>query len=443
MWGGRATRNAVSSEPVPTEWDVGSGQGVRWTAALGSQTYGNPVVAAGKVFVGTNNEALYDPEEAGDRGVLIAFDESDGRFLWQSTSPKLEAGQVNDWPYVGICSSPLVVGDRLFYLTSRGEVLALDIEGFRDGENDGPYRDERQTGEIHADIVWRFDLVAELGVFAHNMAASSPVAHDGLLFVGTSNGHDESHDQIPAPEAPALVALRLQDGRLAWRDDSVGDRVLHGQWGSPSLGEIGGVVQLVTGQGDGWVRGLDAASGSKLWEFDTNPHDAVWPKTRNNVIGTPVIRGGRVYVANGQDPERGDGDGHLYGIDASLRGDITETGEIWHYDAIRRSISTAVIAEGIVYASDFSGFLHALDAETGAPLWVHDTFAAIWGSPLLAAGHVYLGDEDGDVVVLRAGREEHVVAEINMGSAIYSTPVAAGGTLFIATRDTLFAIAPP
>ncbi len=80
MWGGRATRNAVSSEAVPTEWDVGSGQGVRWTAALGSQTYGNPVVAAGKAFVGTNNDALYDPEQAGDRGVLIAFDESDGRW---------------------------------------------------------------------------------------------------------------------------------------------------------------------------------------------------------------------------------------------------------------------------------------------------------------------------------------------------------------------------
>ena len=180
MWGGRPTRNMVSNEAVPVTWNVDSNHNVRWTAALGSQTYGNPVVAGGRVFVGTNNEALYDPEEAGDRGVLIAFDEVDGRFLWQSTSLKIAAGQVNDWPFVGLCSSPLVIGDRLFYLTSRGEVLALDTEGFRDGENDGPYRDEPRTGEIHADIVWRFDLVEELGVFAHNMAASSPVAQGGL-----------------------------------------------------------------------------------------------------------------------------------------------------------------------------------------------------------------------------------------------------------------------
>ena len=112
----------------------------------------------------------------------------------------------------------------------------------------------------------------------------------------------------------------------------------------------------------------------------------------------------KVYIANGQDPEHGEGVGHFYAIDATKRGDITKTGRVWHYDKIRRSISTAAIADGLVYIPDFSGFLHCLDAKTGQAYWAHDMFAAVWGSPLVVDGKVYLGDEDGDVVVLQAAR---------------------------------------
>ena len=123
------------------------------------------------------------------------------------------------------------------------------------------------------------------------------------------------------------------------------------------------------------------------------------------------------------------------------RGDITQTGRVWHFDKIRRSISTAAVQDGIVYYPDFSGFLHALDAKTGQELWTHDMFAAVWGSPLIAEGRVYLGDEDGDVVMLQAGRVKKVLGEIAMGSSVYSTPVPAGGVLYIADRSHLYALA--
>ena len=116
-------------------------------------------------------------------------------------------------------------------------------------------------------------------------------------------------------------------------------------------------MQVVHGQGDGWIRGYEALTGKKLWEFDLNPKDSVWPKTRNEVISTPVIYEEKVYIANGQDPEHGEGVGHMYCIDATKRGDITKTGMVWHYDKIRRSISTPAIKDGIVYQPDFSGFL--------------------------------------------------------------------------------------
>jgi outer membrane protein assembly factor BamB len=442
MWGGTPDRNMVSGmKGIPTSWDVSAKKNVKWVAELGSQTYGNPVVAGGIVFVGTNNEAVRDPEIKGDKGILMAFRESDGAFLWQAVHDKLAAGRANDWPFQGICSSPLVENGVVYYVSNRGEVMALDPQGFRDGENDGPVKDEKLSREGDADVLWRYDMMEELGVLQHNMANSSPVSHQNLLFVSTSNGQDESHVNVPSPKAPSIIALDKTTGKLVWEDNSVGENILHGQWSTPAIGTVGGVVQVAVGQGDGWVRGYEALTGKKLWEFDTNPKDSVWPKTRNEVISTPVFYDGLVYIANGQDPEHGEGVGHLYAIDPTKRGDVTKTGLVWHYEKIRRSISTAAIQDGLVYYPDFSGFLHCLDAKTGQVYWVHDMFAAVWGSPIVIDGKVYLGDEDGDVVVMQAGKEKKVIAEMNMGNSVYSTPVPANGALFIANRNQLFKIA--
>jgi outer membrane protein assembly factor BamB len=444
MWGGTPDRNMVSAmEAAPVEWDVDDKTNVVWVSKLGSQTYGNPVVAGGKVFVGTNNEALYDPKQPGDRGVLMAFRASDGEFLWQDASEKLKSGRVNDWPYQGVASSPLVMGDRLWYVSNRGELLCLDTEGFRDGENDGPYTEEELTAEINADIVWKLDMMEELGVSQHNLANSSPVMHENLIFVSTSNGQDESHVNVPSPRAPALIAVDRTTGEVVWEDNSVGANILHGQWSTPTVGEIGGVAQVIHAQGDGWVRGFEVKTGKKLWEFDTNPKDSEWPKTRNELISTPVVFEDRVYIANGQDPEHGEGVGHMYAIDATKRGDLTESGRIWHYDKIRRSISTAAVKDGLVYISDFSGFFHCLDADTGEPYWVYDLLAAVWASPVIVGDNVYIGDEDGDLIVMKTGKEENVIAEMNMGSSVYSSVVPAHGALFIANRNELFRIAAP
>ncbi len=441
MWGGTPDRNMVSKmKGAPVSWDVKTKKNVKWVAALGSQAYGNPTVSGGMVFVGTNNEGLRDPEQPGDRGVLMAFRESDGEFLWQHTSEKLPAGRVNDWPYQGVASSPLVEGDRLYYVTNRSELVCVDIKGFANG-NDGPFTSEKFKGPKDADIIWKLDMIEELGNHPHNLSNSSPVVWGDLLYINTSNGQDESHVHIPSPKAPALIAVDKKTGKVVWEDASPGEKILHGQWSTPAVGTVAGVDQVVMGQGDGWVRAFEAKTGKKLWEFDTNPKDSVWPKTRNEIISTPVIYEDKVYIANGQDPEHGEGIGHLYCIDATKRGDITQSGRIWHYDKIRRSISTGAIHNGLLYYADFSGFLHCLDAKTGQVYWTHDMLAAMWSSPMVIDDKVYLGDEDGDVVVFQAGREKKMLAEMNMGSSVYSTVVPAHGTIFVVNRNQLFALA--
>jgi outer membrane protein assembly factor BamB len=442
MWGGTPSRNMVSEmKNLPTAWDVKTGQNVKWMAKLGSQTYGNPVVANGIVLVGTNNELVRDPKQPGDRGVVMAFRESDGEYLWQATTEKLSTGRANDWPFQGVASSPLVEGERAYWVNNRAELICADLQGFRDGDNDGPFKDETFTSQTDVDIVWKLDMIEELGVYPHNLANSSPVSLGNLIYISTSNGQDESHVNIPSPRAPAIIAVDKQTAKVVWEDASPGDKILHGQWSTPTVAKVAGVDMVVHAQGDGWVRAYEAQSGKKLWEFDLNPKDSVWPKTRNEVISTPVVVDDIVYIANGQDPEHGEGVGHAYAIDATKRGDITETGRVWHYDKIRRSISTVALHGGLVYMADFSGFLHCVDAKTGKPYWTHDMFAAVWGSPVYINGKIYLGDEDGDVVVVQAGKELKLLSEVNMGSSVYSSAVPANGVLYFNNRNQLFALA--
>ena len=202
--------------------------------------------------------------------------------------------------------------------------------------------------------------------------------------------------------------------------------------------------------GDGWLYTLDPKDGSLIWKFNANPKGSVWELggsgTKNNIISTPVIYKDRVYIGVGQDPEHGEAPAHFWVIDATGTGDITETGVVWHRggEDFGRTMSTAAIADGILYIADLSGFLYALDADTGDHFWTYDAFAAIWGSAFVADGKVYLGDEDGDVAILKAGKgkdgEPELLEELNMGSSVYTTPVVKNGVLYIASRNKLFAL---
>jgi len=472
MWGGDPTRNMVNKTTnISLEFEpaleAADGKQLKFTTRLGSQTYGNPVVAGGKVFVGTNNGGEYRPQHTGDKGCVLCFDAETGEFLWQLTRDKLPQGRVNDWPEQGICSTPCIEGDRMYVVTNRCEVMCVDVNGFYDDENNGPYTQETDTDKKDADIIWSLDMIDEYGVFPHNLATSSPVIWEDYLYVVTSNGVDEAHLEIPAPRSPSFMCLNKNTGEVVWDSNEPFDEILHGQWGSPAIGQVNGATQIYMPGGDGWLYAFEPKSGEILWKFDLNPKDSKWELggrgTRNNIISTPVFIDNSVILAVGQDPEHGEGVGHIYRIDATKTGDVSpvkpdgspndNSAQIWHHGGVdedgsltgrkgellfRRTISTVAVHDGLVYAPDLSGFMHCLDFETGERYWEYDAFAAIWGSPMVVDGKVFLGDEDGDLVILEAGKEENVVGEKLFDSSIYSTPTVANGKMYVSDRSRLY-----
>ncbi|NOX60224.1 MAG: PQQ-binding-like beta-propeller repeat protein [Planctomycetes bacterium] len=447
MWGGSPDRNMVSDETgIPAAWDLATKKNIKWTLELGSQTYGNPVIVNGKVLVGTNNNGTLRPGIEGDKGVMVCVDAKTGKLLWQITHDKLPTGRVNDWPEQGICSTPYVEGDRLWYVSNRCELVCADLQGFLDGENDGPFKDEKYNKKIDGDFIWKYDMIEELGVFPHNLATSSPVGYGDLIFLNTSNGVDEGHLDLPVADAPDFIAVHKKTGKLAWESNAPADKVLHGSWSSPAVGMVAGKPQVVFSGGDGWCYSFEPKTGKLLWKFDLNPKGSVWELggrgTKNNIIATPVIYKDRVYLCVGQDPEHGEGPGHLYCIDATKRGDITKTGRVWHFgdEHFNRSMSTVAIADGLLYISDLSGYLYCLDVATGKQHWRYDTFAAIWGSPYVVDGKVFLGDEDGEIAVFKHDKVMKELATNDIRNSVYTSPVASNGTLYITNRRMLIAI---
>jgi outer membrane protein assembly factor BamB len=449
MWGGTPCRNMVNTaeKNMPSEWDIKAGKNIKWKADTGSQTYGNLVVVGGKVIIGTNNELHRNPKITGDKGVVMCFRESDGKFLWQMVHDKLSSGRVNDWPEQGVCSGPCVESNRVYYVSNRCELVCLDAEGFANG-NDG-VQDEQYKSETDGDVIWRFDMMEEMGVFPHNLATSSPLIVGDNVYILTSNGVDEGHINIPSPRSPSFIAVNKKTGKPVWENGEPADKIFHGQWGSASYGVVNGKGQVYFPGGDGWLYALDPDTGRTIWKFNCNPPGTKYilggRGTANEIISTPVFWDNKVYVGVGQDPEHGEGLGHFYCIDATQSGDVTDKAQVWHYGDkdFGRTISTVAIHDGLVYAAELKGLLHCLDAKTGKKCWEHDMFAAVWGSPYVVDGKVYLGDEDGDVTLFAPGREKKVLNEINMGSSVYSTAVAANGVLYLSNKSQIFAITAP
>lgn len=305
-----------------------------------------------------------------------------------------------------------------------------------------------------------------------------------------------------------MVCFHKDTGEVIWKDNSPRANILSGQWASPLVVEIEGRWQVITPQGDGWLRSFDAESGGLVWRFDMNEKTTKWliggRGTRNSILATPVFYDNRIYLAGGQEQPNGEGLGRLCCIDPTKTGDISSqlavdadenpiphrrlqavdpmkgeqaipnpnSGLVWDCtqlddngdgdidfeEAFHRTVSSVAIKDGLLMAADFSGLFHCLDAATGKRYWTCDLLSACHSPPLIVGDKVYVGDEDGKLSIFNlsanpqtamkevAGQLQPINSDssdevTSLGSSIFTSPIYANGTLYVATQTFLFAIA--
>jgi outer membrane protein assembly factor BamB len=471
QWGQQYSRNMVSDEThLPESFDIATGKNIKWVVPLGSETYGTPVVADGKVLIGTNNENPRDPRHDGDRGVLLCLDESNGELCWQLIVPKLEGDPYLDWPGAGIVSPATVEGDRVYLMTNRAQVVCLDLNGQTNG-NDGPYKDEgtfmvpsgsepMEVDQKDADIIWVFDLRSGVGMYPHDAAQSSILLHGRSLYANTVNGVDNTHKRVPCPEAPSLIVLDKETGCLTAQDNErIGPRIFHSTWSSPALGEVDGRALVFFCGGDGVCYSFEPAESGqapkeaemlkRVWRFDCDPagpkedvhrYSKNRSKGPSNIMSMPVFDNNRVYVTGGGDIWWGKKQAWLKCIDATKTGETTRSGEIWSYPLKEHCCSTPSIHDGLVFVADCGHNVHCVDAETGKPYWSHQTKGEIWASTLVADKKIYIATRRKDFWVLAASKNKKVISMTELDSPMVSTATAANGVLYLATMKKLYAV---
>ncbi len=469
-------------------------RGIKWQVKLGSNTASTPVVSGGCIFIGTNEWTMPGESRAVKLGggAVLCIDEASGKVLWCLPTPRMRTKAPNfnfDHLGFGVASTGYIDGKYIYYTSNRDEILCLDTKGQADG-NDGPYVNEGRYmagwGELpnkpgrfdpaaltklppevkvlptDGDIIWVFNMLEQpLNVWSHDAACSSPLVVGDYVYSGTCNGVDASHKNHPSPNAPDLVCTDKKTGRLvAVNADPIGNGVFHGGWSSPALATVGGKNLVVYGGGDGFCYAYDAIPTpstdpskpgilKKVWWFDANLPGTRTPQDMykgyhsgegcSEIDGTPVICKNRVYTTVGQDPEHGRGHGCLSCFDITKTGDITQTGKIWQYAGIDRAMCTPAVVGDLVFASDHSGVLHCVNANTGKACWTQRLSDVTLSSPLVADGKVYVGDDAGNVTVMAASAEHKLLGVVKFGAPIHATVVAANGVLYVATRTTLFA----
>lgn len=474
QWGRAWSRNMVSAERhLPDSFNPATGQNLRWSARLGTETHSTPVISNGRVLIGTNNGEPRDPRNQGDRGVLLCFDERTGAFLWELAVPKITNSIFWDWPKAGICSPATVESNRVYIVSNRGEVLCLDLEGMANG-NQGPFLDEArhrvpagqppvEPNERSADILWRFDIIQECGVRQHDSAHGSILIDGPFLYVNTSNGVDDTHKQIHAPDAPSLIVLNKHTGRLVAQDqERIGPRIFHSTWSSPALAEVGGRRLVYFCGGDGLIYGFEpvphamadrdsgqVASLKKVWWFDCDPaapkenvhrYNSNRKESPSNIKSMPVIHEDRIYVTVGGDLWWGKNQAWLMCVDGTGSGNATDRARKWSYALERHSMSSPAVADGLVFVGDSGQRFHCVDAETGQVCWTHTVKGEVWASPLVADGKVYVATRRGEFLVFSASREKRLLSQVDLGDPVSATPVAANSTLYLTTMRQLFAL---
>jgi outer membrane protein assembly factor BamB len=247
------------------------------------------------------------------KGFVFAFD-TKGKLLW-----KKEYGAEWAESHNGVRSTPLVIKDKLYLVSSYGKLVCMN------------------TGK--GEIIWSIDLMKDYGARNIQWGITENLLSDGNTIYVTPGG-----------SASNVLALERNTGKLIWKSKGNGEK---SAYCSPLLINNGNRKILVTMMAAS-IQGIDAATGAFLWKF---PHPNEWSVHPN----IPVYLDGYLYCTSGY------GQG---GVMLKLSGDGKSITEVWRNKKLDPKTGGVVVLNGRIYGTgDNNRMFFCIDWKTGKELF--------------------------------------------------------------------------
>lgn len=367
---------------VPLSWDINSGSNVLWKASLPEGGYSSPIVWSNRVFVSVGDV---------EKRAVICHEIETGDRLWERVVEVPSAPGAAEWEMseLGGAAAPTLASDgvRVYAMFGNGDVAALNFDG---------------------QVVWAKNLGVPANPYGHT---SSLLVWRDRLIVQFDQGEAEE-------QKSKLYALDGATGRVVWQRK----RAAPSSWATPIVIEAAGKNQIITLSAP-WIIAYDAEEGLELWRGEL---------LNGEVTPSPVYAGGLVLAISPNEA--------LLAIRPDGAGDITKSHVVWSATDGVPDVASPAANDELVFALSSSGQLTCFDLKSGTKIWEHDFKLPFQASPTLVGNRLYLFGQEGQAIVVEAGREFKELARSEMHESIHASPAVVQGRIFIRTAKTLYCV---
>jgi outer membrane protein assembly factor BamB len=413
QWRGPAATGMSSEKGLPLTWSAT--ENVAWKTMLNGQGISSPIVWGDRVIVtsqkgrgvaragprlmqggdaaGAGEVPLGGSNPANSNAVtflVTALDRATGRLAWEfSLDSEGQLTTVHEKHNLAT-PSPATDGQRVYAWFGTGQLVALDMTG---------------------KLIWKKNLATEYGPFNINWGhGSSPVVVKDMLVL-----------QCYHPGATYLLSLDSATGKVRWKVD--GPRNVT-SYSTPFAIDAPAGTELVVNSSEG-LSGHNAATGERLWHI---------AESNNYPIPTALQHDGIIYTS------RGYRSGPFLAIRPGGKGDVSQSHIVWKVQTGAPYVSSLAYLDGLLYMIGDVGVASVFESKSGTRVWQERIGGVYTASPIAGDGKIYFFSEDGETVVLAAGREPRVVARNKLGVRQLASPAVSGGRLFIRSDDAIYAI---
>ena len=396
QWRGPALNGVSGEKNLPVRWS--KTENITWKIELPAWSGSTPIVWGDRVFISVAEDLRH---RDGDNLYLWCLDRAKGTIVWKRP---LGGGNHQEQKQNMSSPSPVTDGRRVWVMTGTGVLKAFDVDGKE---------------------LWARDIQRDYGRFGLNWGyGSSPLLVGDALFVQVLHG-------MRTRDPSYLLRIDAASGKTLWRVERPTQARFESPDASttPALLKYGTTAEIVVTGGD-VITGHDLATGRELWRASgLNPHN----DGSYRIVASPVVHGDLIVAPTRERP--------MLALKAGGRGDVTNSHVLWSFN-YGPDVPTPVTDGSYVYVVNDRGIMWCLDARTGKEIYSRQRLrpATYSASPVLADGKIYVTNEDGVTIVLKAGPSFQVLAENDFDDYTLSSPAISDGQIFIRTASHLYCI---